>query len=459
MPSSPIKEFLERSERKAFDAAHRQKIDFNISKYDQTVLKGKQQYSNLEAAREKAAAIKRKVVENLDQYLLEFESNFTKRGGRIIWAEDERQAVDAILGILKRAGVTSVVKSKSMATEEIHLNEALEENNIEPVETDLGEYIVQVAGEKPYHIVTPAMHKSKEEVADLFHKKFGLPAGSSPVEIAGFVRKKLRKKFIHAGAGITGANFLIADIGGIAITENEGNALLTVACPKIHIAVCGIEKLIPSLSDLSHFWPLLATYGTGQRVTVYNSIITGPKKENELDGPEQVYLVLLDMGRTKLLANPQQRQALTCIRCGACLNACPVYKTIGGHSYGAVYSGPIGSVIMPHLQGFEKYSHLSFASSLCGKCSEVCPVKIDIHKQLLENRYYSVSGGNYGIVEKISIRMWRTAMLHPRLVNIIPSFIINRFFKYFFRMKWGEKRDLPEFAPESFRRLWKRRNN
>ena len=378
--------FIKDSEQKAFDLEHRNKINYNISKYDSAVINGKKQYRDLELAKSRAYVIKHKVVNNLERYLIEFAANFEKKGGKIIWAQDKEEAVKEILDLMKKNDVKLVVKSKSMTTEEIELNEALEKNEIENIETDLGEYIVQIAGEKPYHIVTPAMHKSKEDVALLFNEKFNTPSESTPEELTTFVRHKLREKFIQADVGITGCNFLIADIGAVCLTENEGNGLMSVSFPKIHIAVAGIEKIIPTLTELNLFWPLLASHGTGQNITVYNSIISGPKQEGETDGPEKMYLVLLENNRTEILQHEKQRIALGCIRCGACLNACPVYKNIGGHTYNTTYSGPIGSVITPHLRGMEEFIHFSFASSLCGSCTQVCPVNIPLHELLLYNR-------------------------------------------------------------------------
>ena len=377
--SEVYQKFLKDSERKAFDLEHRSKIRFSISRYDAAVEKGLVHYRDLELARKRAHVIKNKVVNNLDKYLIEFAANFEKNGGKIIWATDAAEAVREILSILKSRHYTRVVKSKSMTTEEIGLNEALEAHNIENLETDLGEYIVQVAGEKPYHIVTPAMHKSRDDIAELFHEKLNTPRESTPEELTAHVRELLRDKFTAADVGITGSNFLIADTGAICVTENEGNGMMSMSFPKVHIAIAGVEKLIPSLVDLDLFWPLLAGFGTGQHLTVYNSIITGPRKNGEKDGPGDLFLVLLENNRAKVLRHKHQRSAMMCIRCGACLNACPVYKSIGGHAYSTTYSGPIGSVITPHLRGMEDYKHLSFASSLCGACTSVCPVRIPLH--------------------------------------------------------------------------------
>ncbi len=446
--------FLEDSERKAFNLEHRNKINFNISKYDVAVINGKKQYKDLELARSRAFVVKHKVVNNLEKYLVEFASNFEKNGGKIIWALDKDEAVKEILELIKKHGAKHIVKSKSMTTEEIELNESLENNNIESVETDLGEYIVQIAGEKPYHIVTPAMHKSKADIAQLFHEKFNTPEESTPEELTSFVRKKLREKFIQADVGITGCNFLIADTGAVCLTENEGNGLLSVSFPKVHIAVAGIEKIIPSITDLNLFWPLLASHGTGQNITVYNSIISGPKKDGETDGPEKMYLILLENNRTELLSHEKQRIALACIRCGACLNACPVYKNIGGHTYNTTYTGPIGSVISPHLNQMEDFIHLSFASSLCGKCTQVCPVNIPLHELLLYNREESVKKGISRKGEKFSMDMMEKFLSKRKRLDRFGSGLKNLGMKMVFKKVWGPRREMPKFAEKSFRDLW-----
>lgn len=347
-----------------------------------------------------------------------------------------------------------MVKSKSMTTEEIHLNKYLEENGIESVETDLGEYIQQLDGEPPYHIVTPAMHKSKEDVAKLFANKLGTDPKLTPQELTLVARNILRKKYVEAEVGITGANFIISDIGAVAVTENEGNARLSCAFPKTHIVLVGIEKMIPSLTDLSLFWPLLSTFGTGQKLTVYSSIITGPKQPGENDGPEEMYVILLDNNRTEILKNTAQRESLYCIRCGACLNACPVYKNIGGHSYGATYSGPIGSVITPHLQGMDQYKHLSYASSLCGNCTEVCPVHIGIHHLLLNNRKEAVDAGLSNLSERYAWKAWKLASLSRKMMNLgngdLKNKVVNGMFK-----GWTKHRGNLHFSKKTFNQMWK----
>jgi len=448
------RKFIKESEKKAFNLEHRNKINFNISKYDVAVEKGKKQYKNLDLAKKRAASIKHKVINELEKYLLEFVANFEKGGGKVIWAQDKEEAVSEILTIMKRYHAKKVVKSKSMITEEIEINEALEKNNIESLETDLGEYIVQIAGEKPYHIVTPAMHKSRDDVAKLFHEKFNTPRDSTPSEITLFVREKLRDKFLNADIGITGGNFLIADTGAVCLTENEGNALMSVSFPKVHIAVVGIEKIIPSLTDLDLFWPLLASHGTGQNITVYNSVISGPRQEGETDGPDEMYLVLLDNNRSELLKHNEQRAALTCIRCGACLNACPVYKNIGGHTYDTTYSGPIGSVITPYLKSMDKYKHLSFASSLCGNCTEVCPVKIPLHELLLYNRNDSVKAGYSKKMDRMSMYGMKKILLKRKRMDMFNAGMKNIALRTFIKKVWGPRRELPKIAKKSFRELW-----
>lgn len=453
MHKHEVDTFNEKSTVKAVDLDHRGKINFNIAKYNAVVPVGKSQFSDVDLAREKAKNLKWKVMEKLDRYLEQFEDNFTRNGGKVIWAENAEQAREAIMKICREKKCRSVVKSKSMATEEIHLNDFLAENGIESVETDLGEYIQQLDDEPPYHIVTPAMHKSKEDVARLFAEKLNTDPNLSPEELTLVAREKLRSKYTSAEVGITGANFLIADTGSIAVTENEGNGRLSCSWPKTHIAVVGIEKMIPSLNDLHVFWPLLATFGTGQKITVYNSVISGPRRAGETDGPEEMYVVLLDNGRTNLLKE-KTRESLYCIRCGACLNACPVYKNIGGHTYGTTYSGPIGSVITPHLRDLGEWKHLSYASSLCGNCTEVCAVKINLHELLLENRYESVAFGSSSLAERLAWKAWRTACLNRGMMNMangkIKNWVVNKMFK-----GWNTYRADLNFSQKTFNQMWK----
>ncbi len=450
-------QFIAKSTVKAADKEHRRKINFNIGKYNAAVPQGKEQFVNVTLAREKAKNIKWKALETLDKQLETFEAIITNRGAKVIWAENAQQALDAIKEICNNKNCKTLVKSKSMVTEEIHLNDFLKKNGIESVETDLGEYIQQLDGEPPYHIVTPAMHKSKEDVARLFADKLGTDPKATPEQLTLTARKVLREKYVQAEVGITGANFIIADIGGIAITENEGNARLSCSMPKTNIVIAGIEKVIPTLSDLGLFWPLLATFGTGQKVTVYNTLITGPRQPGEPDGPDDMYVILLDNGRTNILANEKQRESLYCIRCGACLNACPVYKNIGGHTYAATYSGPIGSVITPHLKDLGEWKHLSYASSLCGNCTEVCAVKINLHELLLENRHEAVEHGHASFAEKIAWKMWKQGMLRRKWMNAAGSktknWVVNTLVK-----GWSAQRGKMEFPQKSFNQLWREKH-
>ncbi|TXH54616.1 MAG: iron-sulfur cluster-binding protein [Bacteroidia bacterium] len=450
--------FQQDSHIKAHDRKHRDIINFNIGKYNNAVPLGKLQYNNLDLAKQKAKNQKWKAIENLDTYLEQVERLLTQRGVKVIWAETADEANEAILKICKEKACTTIVKSKSMVTEELHLNAFLEKHKIESVETDLGEYIQQLDEEPPYHIVTPAMHKSKEQIAKLFAQKLNTDPNSTAEELTLIARDKLRKKYAEAQIGITGANFVIADIGGIAITENEGNARLSASMPKTHIVIVGIEKMIPSINDLAIFWPLLSTYGTGQRITSYNTIVTGPRKANEVDGPENMYVVFLDNGRTNMLGDEKTREALQCIRCGACLNVCPVYKNIGGHTYNTTYSGPIGSVITPHLRGMKDWKHLSHASSLCGACTEVCPMGINIHGLLLENRKEGVEKGYAPFAEKLAWRLWKQAMLKRSLMNAANGTVKTKVIGVIGKA-WSKDRAKLEFPKKSFNQLWKERRN
>jgi L-lactate dehydrogenase complex protein LldF len=449
--------FETKSAEKALDLEHRRKINFNIGKYNAVVPKGKEQFTDLARVKELAKNIKWEAIEHLDLYLTQFEEQISKRGAKVFWAEDGEQALNFIGDICKEKDCKSIVKSKSMVTEEIHLNGYLESIGVESVETDLGEYIQQLDGEAPYHIVTPAMHKSKEDVAKLFAEKLGTDINLTPEQLTLVARRNLREKYVNAEIGITGANFILSDIGGIALTENEGNARLSASMPKTHIVIVGIEKVIPSINDLGLFWPLLSTFGTGQQVTVYNSIITGPRQADEVDGPEDMYVILLDNGRTELLSNDKSREALYCIRCGACLNACPIYKNIGGHAYDTTYSGPIGSVITPHLRGMHDYKHLSYASSLCGNCTEVCPVGINVHELLLENRREAVVAGESDYSEKFAWKIWKQGSMSRRLMNQgnapIKNWIVNKMFR-----GWSKQRAPLTFPKKTFNQLWQDSN-
>lgn len=455
MPQNIATKFIKDSSAKSFDLRHREIISHNMAKYNASFEAGKLKFFNLENTKKKANLIKWRTIENLDRYLVDFEANFIANGGKVIWANDAEEARQEIWKIIERHNAKTVIKSKSMATEEIEINSFLKTKGIEPTESDLGEYIVQLLDQKPYHFVTPAMHLSLEQIAQLFHEKFGTPPDATAEQLTMKARELLREKFTSADVGITGANFVVADTGSIAITENEGNARLTTTFPKVHISVVGIEKVIPSITDLDLFWPLLASHGTGQHLTVYNTLLSGPRKENETDGPEDMYVILLDNGRTNVLEKKEQRQGLYCIRCGACLNVCPVYQNIGGHTYQTTYQGPIGSLISPHLQGMKDFKHLSYASSLCGKCTEVCPVGIDIQKMLLLNRRDAVQENLSTSAEQ---RFWKGfifAIKKRKWMDLFGGKFKNFLMRNFFKKAWGENRELPHFPDKSFAKQWK----
>ncbi|MGE5646899.1 MAG: LutB/LldF family L-lactate oxidation iron-sulfur protein [Acidobacteriota bacterium] len=422
--------------------------------------------------RDQGHLIKQHTEDNLDHYLEQFESNARARGAKVVWARDAAEAVEFIAGLAKEKGARLLVKSKSMTTEEIELNERLGHHGVEPVETDLGEFIIQLAHHRPYHIVAPALHLTRHDIADLFSERLGVPRETEIEKQTKIARAVLRERFLAADIGISGANFLVADSGSVVIVENEGNARLTTTAPRVHVAVAGIEKLIPRAQDLAVFLKLLGRSGTGQPLTVYTSFLTGPRRAPEIDGPDELYIVLLDNGRTRLLADAEKRQSLYCIRCGACLNHCPVYRKIGGHNYPWVYSGPIGAVITPQYLGVTHDPWLPFASSLCGACAEVCPVKIDLPKLLLDLRTEveaakTRTGENR--LERLAFKAWAWLMRHPRLYEmaglmapaVLPSdgrwaSRLPGLFNQGPARAWLSQRDLPPVS-KTFRQMWRER--
>jgi L-lactate dehydrogenase complex protein LldF len=337
-----------------------------------------------ESWRQQAEQIKAYAITHLEEMLLQFEQNISARGVTVLWAEDAREANEHLLAIAKKHGVRLVVKSKSMVSEEMELNHALETIGVEALETDLGEFLVQLTGKRPTHIVTPALHLSVEEVGRLFAEKLRAPFTRQHEELTSIARGHLRQKFLAAGMGVSGVNFAMADVGAICIVENEGNAGLSMATPPVHVALMGIEKVIPSIAHLPLFLQLLARSGTQQKLTSYTHLVFGPSPG------QTMYVVIVDNGRTRTLADPKLRSALHCIRCGACLNACPVYRRVGGWAYGWIYPGPIGAVITPAMVGIKQAGKLPFASSLCGACNEVCPVRIDLPHKLVYLRHRAV---------------------------------------------------------------------
>jgi len=464
MPSSFASKFNTQATRLSADLDHRSKIQTALKSYEKARDEKKEQFQDWQAARDGAANVKWEAINHLDAYLVDFVDKLTARGTKVFWAGDGREARDYIVALAKEKSAHTIIKSKSMTTEEIHLNGALHEAGYEVVESDLGEFIMQLRDEAPYHLVFPAMHLTRHEISDLFHQKLHSASTDNPEELTMIARRELRLKYIQADIGISGANFGIAETGMISITENEGNGRLTTALPKVHVALMGIEKIIPKLSDLALFFPLLATAGTGQQITCYNSLISGPRQPDETDGPDEFHLILLDNNRTRLLADAEQRDALHCIRCGACLNACPIFRNVGGHTYETTYQGPIGSVITPHLRGLMDWKHLSFASSLCGACTEVCPVKIDLHHHLLQNRRNAVAR-QPDRSEQLAFRLFAFLTRYPGLMNRLAR--ISRPLLPFMQVVapvlpapikgWISSRDLPSIARESFRDYWRKR--
>lgn len=411
--------------------------------------------SHWEQLREKAEEIKCHTLSRLDKYLEEFESNAKSLGASVHWAKDSKEHNQIVLGILRSHQVQNLVKSKSMLTEECGLNPFLEKHGINVIDTDLGERIVQLRGEPPSHIVLPAIHLKREHVGQLFHESLGTKAGiSDPAQLTEIARGHLREKFLNADAGLTGVNFAIAETGGIVVCTNEGNADLGTALPQLHIACMGIEKLIPRLQDLSIFLRLLARSATGQHITTYTSHYHGPAKGKEL------HIVLVDNGRTKLLGQPDQRKSLYCIRCGACLNTCPVYRRSGGHSYGYTIPGPIGSILAPATD-LKKHQLLPFASTLCGSCRDICPVKVKHDKQLLSWRREIVRKKIYPLKKRIALRMMGKILGSPgwfQLTGRILRFSMKKLPRkllYNPLNTWGRQRELPSPPSESFSKWYK----
>ncbi len=421
--------------------------------------------------RERGHELKREVIDHLDFYLAQFADNVERRGGKVHWAETAEEACNIVCSIAKAAGAKEIVKAKTMVSEEIELNHALEAAGIEPFETDLGEFIIQLIGDRPAHIVAPAMHLTRYDVADVFTQKLHSEKTDVPERLTAIARVALREKFARAAVGLSGANFAVAETGTVVTIENEGNIRFCTTAPRVHIALVGIEKLIPRFSDLGVFLRLLGRSGTGQKLTVYTSLMTGPAQPGE-DGPEEMHVVLVDNGRIATLADEKMREALYCIRCGACLNICPVYRKIGGHAYGWVYSGPIGALVTPQFTGIANANELPFASSLCGSCREVCPVKINIPDLLLHLRSEAQEKAPpkpkeiSPVPERTSMRMWAWVMKHPTIYSMgtglarIGQRVLSRQgwirkVPMYPASKWTDARDLPALAPKSFHERWK----
>jgi L-lactate dehydrogenase complex protein LldF len=463
--SAPAVQFKRDARRLTADLRHRQIIQTAMGKYETVRDQRKAAFQDWEGARQLAAETKWEAIAHLDRYLEQFVQKLEARGTKVHWAGTAQQAREAILGILRVKQAKVVVKSKAMTAEEIHLNEAMEQAGCEVVESDLGEFIVQLREEPPYHIVFPAMHLTRDEIQDVFQRKLNDAPSNNPEELTMVARRVLREKYLQADVGITGANFAIAETGMVSVTENEGNARLTAALPRTMITLLGIEKVLPRLEDLALFLPMLAAMGTGQTITCYNTLYGGPRQPGEADGPEEYHVVLLDNRRTALLADAEQRDALHCIRCGACLNVCPIFRNVGGHSYGTTYCGPIGAVITPNLRELDEWKHLSFASSLCGACTETCPVKIDLHHHLLQNRRNG-SRQSPSWWQKLAFKAFAPIATKPRLWALVTR--CGRVGQKVHGLvkgsrldpayAWTRTRNLPPVAKQSFREWWRTRS-
>jgi L-lactate dehydrogenase complex protein LldF len=417
-----------------------------------------------EALRDRARDIKEATLQRLDHYLGLLADNVERLGGHVHWAATAEEAREIVLRLCRDRGVKMAVKSKSMATEEIDLNEALEHAGVTPIETDLGEYIIQLAHEKPSHIIAPAIHKTKGQVAELFSRELKGHFAADPEVLTAVARKELRQKFLQADMGITGANFAVADTGTLVLVTNEGNGRMVTSLPRIHVAVMGMEKVIPSMTDLMVFLAILARSATGQKLSSYTTLVRGPRRPGELEGPEELHLILMDNGRVRQVAGPL-REALYCLRCGACLNVCPVYRQIGGHAYGHTYPGPIGILLTAMLKGDRSVKELAHASTLCGACKDVCPVRIDIPRMLVELREHLDRGRIAPWSERMVFRAARLGMQSPALFRL-GAWVGRRLQRPFLREgrlrrlplffgKWTATRDLPPVAARTFSERWK----
>ncbi|MCP4635095.1 MAG: iron-sulfur cluster-binding protein [Methyloversatilis sp.] len=420
-------------------------------------------FPDFDAVRQRATEIRRSVLRDLDVWLERFEAKATERGATVLWARDGEHACELIADIAKRHGVRTVVKSKSMVSEEAGLNAALEAAGVRPVETDLGEYILQINdNEPPSHVIMPVIHKSKEQVSELFARVHGTPPKTDIEALTHEARAVLRPEFLGADMGLSGGNFLIAETGSVAIVTNEGNGRLCTTLPRVHVALTGIEKVIPTLEDLSTLLRILPRSATGQALTNYVSMLTGPKHTGDPDGPEHMYFVLVDGGRADLLGS-EFEDMLRCIRCGACMNHCPVYQTVGGHAYGWVYPGPMGSVLTPLYQGLEKAKDLPHAATLCNQCGVVCPVSIPLPELMRRLREKQVERGLRPWSERLALRAWAWVAARPKLYAL-ASRVGVRYLRWLAGGRdriqvmglapgWTAQRDFPAPAAQTFREL------
>lgn len=416
----------------------------------------------VEGWRDWARDLKSHVLTHLDRYLEEAETSLLANGVQVHWAESAADACATVLAIAEARGVRRVVKAKSMLTEEVGLNAALEARGLTVRETDLGEFIIQLLGEPPSHIVGPSIHRSLDDCRRLFHERLGTPPDAAPEALAAAARRALREDFLQADMGVSGANFLAADTGTVALIENEGNIRISTSVPPVHVALVGIEKLVPRFEDLAGMVQLTARSATGQPIGNYVSLIQGPRRPGEPDGPEEVHVVFVDNGRSGLLADPHAWEVLRCVRCGSCLNICPVYRQTGGHAYGWAYSGPIGAILAPGLLGLEAALPLPFASSLCGACAEVCPVRIPIPELLVYWRERAAEEGLTPRIESVAMRAWATLAERPAAFGAVSGALeavpLQRVGRALPVLRgWVEERSAPEPGDRRFLGTWSRK--
>ncbi|MBN6188118.1 iron-sulfur cluster-binding protein [Aneurinibacillus sp. BA2021] len=464
MSVQPV-EFLGRVHKALWDEQLRKAVPFTQDRLRDGRFQAAQELGNIEEWRELAAQIRMHTIENLDSYLEQVATQVEANGGHVHFAATAADAVAQVLQIAQEKNARSIIKSKSMVTEEIHLNSHLEAQGIRVVESDLGEYIIQLAGETPSHLIAPAIHKTRSQVAELFSQVAGRTLSEETEVLCQFAREELRREFLEADIGISGCNFAVAESGTVVLISNEGNARLTTTLPKVHIAIMGMERLVPTWEELDAVVSMLTRSATGQKISVYMTALSGPRRPEDTDGPEEFHLIILDNGRSDILGTAYQ-EVLKCIRCGACLNVCPVYRHIGGHAYGGVYSGPIGAVLTPLLQGYEEWGDLPYASSLCGACTEVCPVKIPLHDLLIEHRKDEVEQGHTGWQEKLAFKGFGYIMTHPSLYDkaVRTSHAATGWWAKDGVIEkgpgplagWTSVRDLPQPAKQSFREWWKK---
>ena len=439
----------------AFDEEHWQKINYSTGCFENNFAKGKENYRNLELEKQRAYTLRNKSLLNTEKLLVDFETHFTENGGKVLWARNADDALTMIFDLIRKEKANAIMRSNSTVLDEIELNGFLERKNIRVVETEVGRFVLQKGQQKSYHPLSPSIHLSKEENNAILTSNFKLKPDSSVKQMVNFVRHEVGVETKDVSICVTGANFLLSDTGGVVLTENEGNILKFTSLAKIHIVVAGIAKVIPNMDDLSVLLPLLSLHSNGQSMAACNSITFGPSTTG--NGPEQMYVILLDNNRSQLLAHETQRKVMSCIHCGACISICPVYKNIGGFSYGTKHIGPVGTVMAPLMEGLEDYNYLNSACSLCGKCVDICPVKIPLDDLIIENRHLAImeKTGSARYESLVKAMIWHCK---TRKKMDGPLFFKKLEMKRLLGPLWGEERPMPEFATKSFSQQWRERN-